>query len=216
MLKLAIILFCAGLYLIGSGCYDLFLQASTSREPTTVSVADLEKNLPANRHLVVTGGRPVSASAVKVYKTHWGTKVSGSEILFIPIADASAAASDHATPPILVRVTEDQINEAKAGHKINFRAIEGVRTTSMDLEGKARQRLVDTFGRDAVDRMVILEYHGRIGMVTGLGKVAGGVAMAGAVVAGFVFSRRSGKTTVAGAGTAPPVIPGQASIPGQT
>ena len=98
MARLTLILFVAGVYLIGSGCYDLYVQAGTSRQPTTVSVAELEKNLPPNRHLIVTGGRAITATAVTFYKTKWGTKVSGSEILFIPIADTSKTAADGATP----------------------------------------------------------------------------------------------------------------------
>ena len=133
MLKLALILFLSGLYLIGSGCYDLFVQAGTSRQPTTVSVAELQIGVPRNRHLIVTGGRAVPETAVTFYKRKWGTKVSGSEILFIPITDASATAANHSTPSVLLRVTEGQLDEAKAGAKINFGAAEGVRTTSLDL-----------------------------------------------------------------------------------
>src|SRR5262249_57335423 len=103
------------------------------------------------------------AAAVKFYKKKWGTKVSGSEILFIPIVDDSTASPDQAKPSVLLRVTEDQIDAAKAGQKINFKAIEGVRTTSMDLEDKARQRLVDTYGEAAVAPVVILDYHGMVG-----------------------------------------------------
>ena len=206
MLKLAFILFIAGLYLIGSGCYDLFVQAGTSRQPTTVSVAELEKSVPPNRHLVVTGGRPVTATAVKFYKTKWGTKVSGSEILFIPIADASAAVPGHSTPSILLRVTEDQLEAAKAGNKFNLQAIEGVRTTSMDLEGKARQRLVETYGQAAVDRMIILDYHGSVGMGAGVAKVAGGIVMSGAVIAAFVFFRKPTQSVPPIATSAPPVM----------
>src|SRR5437660_366255 len=142
MMRIAFLLFIAGLYLVGSGCYDLFVQAGTSRQPTSVSVAELKQSIPANRHLVVTGGRPIVATAVKFYKTHWGAKVSGSEILFVPIADASEGALAPSTPSILLRVSEDQLNAAKAGQKVNFRALEGIRTTSMDLEDKARHRLV--------------------------------------------------------------------------
>jgi hypothetical protein len=208
MVRLGLLLLLAGLYLIGSGGYDLFVQAGTSREPTTVSVGELEKGVPANRHLIVTGGRPVSAAAVKYYRTQWGTKVSGSEILFIPIADASSDTADHSTPSILLRVTEDQVEAAKAGKKINFHAVEGIRTTSMDLESKARQRLVERYGKEAVDRMTILVYHGSIGMGTALGKLAGGVVMVGAVGAGFIFSRKPKQPTPPIPSTVPPPIPG--------
>jgi hypothetical protein len=207
MIRLAFILFVAGLYLIGSGCYDLFVQAGTSRKPTTVSVVELEKSIPPNRHLVVTGGRPISSTAVKFYKTKWGSKVSGSEILFIPISDAATITANGATPSILLRVTEDELNAAKAGMKINFEALEGIRTTSMDLEDKARQRLVENYGQAAVDRMIILDYHGQIGMLAGLGKLAGGIVMAGGVVLAFIYSRKPKQTPPPIPGPVPPAIP---------
>ena len=200
MARLALILFVAGLYLIGSACYDLFIQAGASRQPTTISVADLEKSVPANRHLVVTGGRPVLATAVTFYKTKWGAKVSGSEVVFIPIAEASAAASERSAPSILLRIPEDQLNAAKATKSLNFEAIEGIRTTSMDLDDKARQRLVESYGKDAVDRMIILDYHGGVGIGAAAGKLAGGVVMVGAVVGAFIFVRKSKQPS-------PPVIP---------
>ena len=206
MRKLAFLLFIGGIYLLCSGAYDLYVQSGTSRKPTTVTVAELEKSVPANRHLIVTGGRPVSAAAIKFYRTQWGSKVSGSEILFIPIADASSPAASLSKPSILLRVEEDDINAAKAGQKIDFKAIEGVRTTSMDLEDKAQQRLVENFGKDAVDRMVILCYHGSIGMGTGLGKLAGGVVLVGGLVAAFVFGRRSTVSTPPIASSAPPPV----------
>jgi hypothetical protein len=207
MLRLGFILLIAGLYLIGSGCYELFVQAGTSREPTKVSIAELEKAVPANRHLIVTGGRPVIATAVKFYKIQWGTKVSGSEILFIPIADASTAGADHSTPSILLRMTEQQLDSAKAGKKINFQAIEGIRATSVDLENKARQRLVETYGQASVDRMIILDYQGRIGVGVGLGKLAGGIVMVGAVVGAFIFSRKPKQPTAPIPSAVPPAIP---------
>jgi hypothetical protein len=207
MIRFALLLVCVGLYLIGSGCYDLFVQAGASRQPTTVSIADLEKAVPANRHLVITGGRAVPTTAVKFYRTHWGTKVSGSEILFIPVVDASATNLDRSTPSVLLRVTEDQIDAAKTGQKIDFRALEGVRTTSMDLEDKARQRLVDTYGQAAVDRMMILVYHGSVGIAPALGKLAGGLALTGALVGLFILGRKSKQSPPPIATSIPPPIP---------
>jgi hypothetical protein len=206
MIRLALIFFVGGLYLIGSGCYDLFVQAGASRQPTIISVADLEKSVPANRHLIITGGRPEITAAVRFYKTKWGTKVSGSEILFIPIVDSLAAPSNNPTSSVLVRVTEDQTDAANAGQKLNFQAIEGIRTTSMDLEEKARQRLNDTYGKDAVDRMIILNYHGDIGISAGLGKLAGGIAMSGAVIGLFVWGRKPKQATPPVISSVPPVI----------
>lgn len=207
MLKIAILLFVTGLYLIGSGCYDLAVQADTSRQPTTVSIEELRKSLPGNRHLVVTGGRALPEHAVTFHKTKWGTKVSGSEVLFIPMTDASATGANNSTPSVLLRVTEDHLDEAKAG-QINFQAVEGVRTTtSQDLESKARRHLVDTYGQAAVERMIILDYQGTLGIGPALGKITGGTALAGAVVAGFLFLQKPKAGRPAVSGSLPPPIP---------
>jgi len=207
MLRFVILFFFAGLYLIGSACYDLYVQAGTSRQPTTVSMAELRTSVPGNRHLIVTGGRADTANAVAFYKTKWGTKVSGSEILFIPITDASTTASRGSIPSVLLRITGDQTAEAKAGNKVSFEAIEGVRTTSLDLEDKARRRLVETYGQAAVDRMMILNYHGGVGIGAALGKLIGGIALTGAVVGGFIFLRKSKQPIRATVGSIPPRLP---------
>src|SRR4051812_8668536 len=207
MARLTLILFVAGLYLIGSGCYDLSVQAGPSRQPTTVSVAELEKNMPPDRHLIVTGGRAVTAAAVKFYKNKWGTKVSGSEVLFIPFAGAASTVPNGGTPSILLRVNEDELNAAKAAKNMNFRALEGVRTTSMDLESKAQQRLVEMYGQAAVDRMIILDYHGHVGMGAGLGKLAGGILVAGAILVIFIYGRKPKATPPPIPSSGPPPIP---------
>jgi hypothetical protein len=106
-----------------------------------------------------------------------------------------------------LRVTEDELNAAKAGMKINFEALEGIRTTSMDLEDKARQRLVENYGQAAVDRMIILDYHGQIGMLAGLGKLAGGIVMAGGVVLAFIYSRKPKQVPPPIPSPVPPAIP---------
>lgn len=174
-----------------SGCYDLFLQAGTSREATSVSVSELKTSLPSNRHLIITGGQADTENAVVFYRSKRGTKVSGSEILFIPILEAGTVPSRGSAPTVLVRMTEDQVNEAQGGAKVDFAAVEGIRTTSFDLEGKARSRLVETYGQAAVDKMMILNYHGSIGVWKALGKLAGGVGLSGAVVGAFILKRKS-------------------------
>ncbi len=146
-------------------------------------------------------------AAVTFYKTHWGMKESGSEILFIPIADASANAPSNSTPRILLRVTEDKLAEAKSGREINLEAVEGIRTTSLDLEDKARRLLVKAYGQAAVESMVILDYHGKVGIGTALVKLAGGVALVGAIVGGFIWLRKPKTPAPPVIGSIPPPIP---------
>jgi len=191
MIRIAIAAFVAGIYFICSGCYDLFVQAGTSHEPTTVAVTELKTSVPNNRHLIITGGKADTENAVVFYKSKYGTKVSGSEILFIPIIEAGTVPSRSSAPAVLVRMTEDQVNEAQGGAKIDFASVEGIRTTSFDLEGKARSRLVETYGQAAVDKMMILNYHGSISVWKALGKLAGGFGLSAAVVGAIILKRKS-------------------------
>jgi hypothetical protein len=191
MIRLTIAAIVAGIYFICSGCYDLFVQAGTSRQPTTVSIAELKTGVPGNRHLIITGGRADKENAVVFYKSKYGQKLSGSEIYFIPMVEAATNASGASAPAVLVRMTESQVNEARGGEKVSFASIEGIRTTSFDLEDKARQSLVQSYGQAAVDKMVILNYHGSIDIWKALGKLGGGVGLIGAVVGAFILKRKS-------------------------
>jgi len=176
-----------GVGLILMGVYGFFIQAGTSRTPTTVSIADLERAVPSNRHLIVTGGRALVNDAVVYCKTRQYAKVAGSEVHFIPIQDDSLAANYSPTPPLLLRMTEAQVDAIKKGKVFDARAVHGVRMTQWDLEGKVRDLQTKRYGEAAVKKMVILEYEeeatgasGGLGqMFLGAGFIVGAVVFAG-------------------------------------
>ena len=179
-----------GLLLIGGaglivlGAYGLFIQADTSSTPTTVSIADLERSAPSDRHLIVTGGRALVNDAIVYYETRRYAKVAGSEAHFIPIQDASLAAYHSLTPSLLLRMTGAQMDAIKKGEGFDAGAIHGVRMTQWDLEGEVRELQTKRYGEAAVKKMVNLQYENEVtGTGGGLGQMfLGAVCIVGAVV----------------------------------
>jgi hypothetical protein len=176
------VLLIGGVGLIVMGAYG-FIQAGTSSAPTTVSIADLERAVPSNRNLIVTGGRALVNDAVVYYETRRYSKVAGSEAHFVPIQDASLAAYHSLTPPLLLRISEAQMDAIKKGKVFDARAIHGLRMTHWDLEGKARDLQTRRYGEAAVKKMVILEYEKEVTGIGSLGQMLlGAVCIVGAVV----------------------------------
>src|SRR2546425_8753208 len=130
------LLLIVGVGLIVMGAYGFFIGPGTSSTPTIVSIADLERSAPSNRQLIVTGVRALVNDAVLYYETRRYEKVAGSEAHFIPIQDASLAAYYSPTPPLLLRITEAQMDAINNGKVFDARAIHGVRMTHWDLESK--------------------------------------------------------------------------------
>ena len=180
-----------GIGLVVMGAYDFFIQAGTSSNPTTVSIAQLERAVPSNRHLIITGGQAMANDAVVYYKTRHYAKVAGSEVYFIPIQDASLAAYRSLTPPLLVRITEAQMDAIKKGKAFDADSIHGVRMTHWDLDGKAEDLLAKRYGEAAVKKMVILEYEKAVtGIGSGIGQMFGGAAcIVGAVMLAGLTNR---------------------------
>src|SRR5436189_2976639 len=173
-----------GVGLIVMGAYGFFIQADTSSTPTTVSIADLERAAPSDRHLIVTGGRALVNDAIVYYETRRYAKVPGSEAHFIPIQDASLATYHSLTPSLLLRITGAQMDAIKKGAGFDARAIHGVRMTQWDLEGEVRELQTMRYGEAAVKKMVNLQYENEVtGTGGGLGQmVLGAVCIVGAVV----------------------------------
>ncbi|PZR75943.1 MAG: hypothetical protein DLM73_03970 [Chthoniobacterales bacterium] len=178
--------FLVGIYLICAGAYDAFIQASARRTPETISISELQKNLPNNRHLIITGGTAVVDKAVEYYQTRHGVRVPNSEIYFIPIQDSALPASVSAIPPVLVKMTKDQLDKAKRQSGFDTSGIEGVRMTHWDLESKAKDYLVASFGNSGVEKMIILDYQREVvGIWRGLGQLLGGFALLGGLLLAF-------------------------------
>lgn len=179
------------IFLICTGAYDAFIQAGARQTPETISISELPKNVPNNRHLIVTGGSAVPSKAVEYYRTRHGVRITGSEIYFIPIQDSSLASSVSASPPVLVKMTNEQFQKIKAAGGFESSRIEGIRMTTWDLESKAKEYLVNSFGNAAVEKMVILDYqHDIVGLWRGLGQsLAGFVLLGGLLFASATIAR---------------------------
>src|SRR6266436_274687 len=112
--RLVFFAFLGGIYLVIAGAYDAFIQASAQRTPETISISELQKNVPNNRHLIVTGGTAVVSKAVEYYQTRRGVRDPNSEIYFIPIQDSALPSSASAIPPVLVKMTKEQLDKIRA------------------------------------------------------------------------------------------------------
>jgi len=186
MTRFAGFLLLGGVGLIVMSTYCFFIPAGASGAPTIVSVADLESVAPCNHRLIVTGGRALINDAVVYYETRHNAMVAGSEAHFIPIQDASPAAYHSLASPLLLRITEAQIDAIKKGKVFDAAAIPGVRIPPWDLESNARNLLTKRYGEAAVKKIVNLNIENEItGIGGGLGQmVLGAVCIAGA----FVFA----------------------------
>jgi len=185
------LLLIGGVSLIVIGAYGFFIQAGTSSTPTIVSIADLERAAPSNRQLIVTGGRALVNDAVVYYETRRQAKVAGSEAHFIPIQDASLADYQSLTPPVLLRITEAQMDVIKKGKVFDPRAIHGVRMTHWDLEGNARDLLTKRYGEAVVKNMVDLQFEQE---VTGIGGALGQMFVGAACIVVFAGLTNKSKT----------------------
>jgi len=185
------LLLIGGVGLIVMGAYGFFIQAGTSSTPTIVSIADLERAAPSNRQLIVTGGRALVNDAVVYYETRRHAMVAGSEAHFIPIQDASLAEYQSLTPPLLLRITEAQMDVIKKGKVFDPRAIPGVRMTHWDLEGNARDLLTKRYGEAVVKNMVDLQYEPE---VTGIGGGLGQMLLGAVCIVVFAGLTNKSKT----------------------
>jgi hypothetical protein len=190
MSRIFLFLIIGGICLLAKGAYECFIQAGTKEKPTTVSIAELERSVPFNRHLIVTGGKAVFNEGIVYYETRRNVKVTGSEVYFIPIQDISLAAYPSLTPPLLVRITGYQMDALKK-KDFSLDLIHGIRMTHLDLEDKAENLLTERYGEGAVKNMVILEYEKAVtGIRDGFNHMLGGVAcIFGAVMLAGLINR---------------------------
>ncbi|MDP9254353.1 MAG: hypothetical protein M3O66_05380 [Verrucomicrobiota bacterium] len=192
--RLIFFAFLAGICLAVAGAYDVFIHATALGKPEMISISELENNVPSNRHLIVSGGRAIVNKAVEYYRTRHGVRTPNSEIYFIPIEDGSRASISSAPPVLLVKMTADQLEKAKANGGFDSNAIEGIRMTHWDFEGKAEEYLVRSFGKAAVEKMVVLDYKKEaVGVWQGLGQLVAGLLLIGGIIAAKFYRPSAGK-----------------------
>jgi hypothetical protein len=183
MQRFIVLAFIAAVYLTISGGYEAWILFGTSGNPTTITVAELESHLPSNRYLKVTEGRVMREEAVVYSQTNRKTfqKVPDSEITFIPVLSSSANSTS--TPKLIVRIPEDKMKAIKDTHSFDEKSIIGVRKTQWDLEDKVKEFLAKEFGKDATERMIVLEYGEKSSddLITALTKLIGGLIILGVI-----------------------------------
>lgn len=186
------LLLLGGIGLMIMGAYDCFLQFGASSTPTRVTVADIERTVPSNRHLILTAGKPVMDDAVVYWRKKRGVKIS--ETYFIPVQDAALIGYRSFTPPVLLRMSKDQLEAVRQGRaRFDPNEIRGVRLTHWDLEGKAEEVVAKRFGAAAVKKMIVLDYQKEVtGIGGGLGQMFFGVlCIVGAFGISFFSGRRA-------------------------
>ena len=166
--------------LLGWGGYEFFIQAGAFKNPTTISITDLEKDTPFNRHLIITGGHALVSDAVVYYETRNGVKEPGSELTFLPIQGTAPGENANQAPSVLILLMEYQVNQINKGKTFDENAIGGLRMTHWELKDKAREVLVKKYGEAAVNKMLIVEYEKQPkGVGESLLKICGGIVLFG-------------------------------------
>jgi len=183
MQRFIVITFFAAIYLTISGGYETWILFGTSGRPTSITVEELVSDLPSNRYLKVTEGRAMREKAVVYSETDRKTfhKVPDSEVVFIPILSSSSRNSS--PPKLIVRIPAAKMKTIKKDHSFDENCIIGVRKTQWDLEDKVKEFLAKEFGKDAAERMIVLEYGETSSddFVTALAKLIGGLVILGVI-----------------------------------
>jgi hypothetical protein len=121
--------------------------------------------------------------AVVAYEKRKGVQVKDSQVAYLPIRENSRDYTVSDVPVVLVRINESQMDEIKKDHSFDESLIEGVRITHFDLKDKAKELLDRYYGKEQVERMIILEYKKDINsMYTGFGELLGGIALLGGII----------------------------------
>ncbi len=169
-----------GFALLVAGGYGLWIDADTSPVPTRIGIGELEKRVPGNRNLVVTGGLLATNEAFALWNTRSGTTVEGTEVNFIPVRNPESASGTNAPPRVLLRIGPSAMKSIQAGHPVDPAALRGIRTTQFTLHAKAKALLAETYGGAAAKRMLILEYGKEAnGPWRNLGFLVGGIVVLG-------------------------------------
>lgn len=159
MARFLLILWFVGIGGVCIGVYNFFIDLNSFSTPETISIMDLEKGAPFNRHLIVTDARPLLDQAVVFHKTRRGSVVEGSEFIFVPMQEAAFKNYSSFTPFLLVKVPKNRFEIfSKAMAELNP-TVQGIRMTQWELPDEAEKVLAKSFGNDPVKRMIVLEFE---------------------------------------------------------
>lgn len=108
-------------------------------------------------------------------------KVPDSEITFVPVLSSSER--DSSTPQLIIRIPEAKMKAIKENHSFDEQNIIGIRKTQWNLEDKVKEFLAKEFGKDAAEKMIVLEYGEKSSdeLVTAIAKLIGGLVILGVI-----------------------------------
>lgn len=179
-----------GVVVIFNACYNLYLDLGTSTKPTTVNIADLAKRVPANRNLIVVGGRVATEETVTQYVIRYEKEIPGSDFYFVPVYDP-AGQSGAPLPTLLLWISGAKMNSINRGNPIQGNSIRGIRTTQLPMNREARALLEKAYGGTALKKMIVLDFEKQVkGPWRSLILLAVGCVLSGSMVALWLHLRK--------------------------
>ncbi len=167
---------CAAIYLVISGAYEAFIEFGASSTPRRTTVAELERQIPANRNLLIVGAIPVLKDGVE----YWEKRGHDTETddLYIPLADVDAPYA-RGQPRVFLRVSSGQFAYLREKEIFNPTGIHGIRMTGWDMPSKAKGFLQQRFGPKVLDGLVVIDIQRKLtGPKEPLLKIGGGLILA--------------------------------------
>jgi len=148
----------AALVALCFGAYHCFLGLTTFPNPTEISLIQLEKHVPFNRHLKIVGAVPLLKDGVVFYQTRRGSKVENSECTFIPLTEKSLNGFSSLTPRVLLRVSQPLLDIFIKSSTSMDQPIQGIRLTSLDLPQEAKKLVSKSWGETSTNNMLVIDY----------------------------------------------------------
>jgi hypothetical protein len=153
------ILWFVGIAGICLGFYNFFINLNSFSTPETISIMDLERGAPFNRHLIITDARPLLQHSVVYHQTRRGSVVEGSEFIFVPMQEAAFKNYSSFTPFLLVKMPKNRFEVFTNAMAEPNPTVQGIRMTQWELPDEAERVLSKSFGSDPVKRMIVLEFE---------------------------------------------------------
>ena len=141
------------------GSYHLYVQFGVSPIATTLTLSQLDQSTPSNRNLIVTEGEAAVESAVTSYKTKYYAKVSGSDVIFVPVFERGLSRLRTLPPSLLLKMSTKQFEVLKAARGILAGGFQGLRIPQIELETGVKSFFEKKYGEDAIAHLTILDFE---------------------------------------------------------
>lgn len=183
--RISALLFLAGIAGIVMGVYRFCIELPSSENPSVVTVSELERHTPWNRHVAISNAVISTDDGVHYTETHYAAIMN--ESYFLPVRDSALAGLTSIPPRVYVKVSKTQMTEIEGKRLVSDPVIDGMRLTRWDIEGKVKDYLVSSLGPQTANNLVIIELGKKpegIGaplgtIVAGIGMLAGGLCISG-------------------------------------